>query len=77
MRQRSKRLEFDKLVASAHRLDDGSIEGRIPVFVRGEEKLEEDVSYVDELFYYLAEYEEIDRRAFDEELLELFNEICL
>ena len=29
----------------------------------------------DEPFYYLAEYEEIDRSDFDEESLELFGEI--
>ena len=31
----------------------------------------------DEPFYYLAEYEEIDRRDFDEESLELFGKIYL
>ena len=71
------RTEFDKLAANAHRLDDGTIEVRIPVLVRGEEELEEDVSDGDEPFYYLAEYEEIDRRDFDEKSLELFGDIDL
>ena len=71
------RAEFDKLMASARRTDDGSIEVRIPVLVRGEEELEEDVPDGDEPFYYLAEYEEIDRRDFDEESLELFGKIDL
>lgn len=77
MDEKEARAEFDKLVASAHRSDDGSIEVRIPVLVRGEEELEEDVPDGDEPFYYLAEYEEIDRRAFDEESLELFGDIDL
>ncbi len=38
------------------------------------EELEEDG---DDPFYYLAEYEEIDRRDFDEESLELFGNIDL
>lgn len=71
------RAEFDKLMASARRTDGGSIEVRIPVLVRGEEELEEDVPDGDEPFYYLAEYEEIDRRDFDEESLELFGNIDL
>ena len=71
--------EFAGLCASAERLDDGSLEVRIPVLVRGEEELEEDEDILDggEPFYYLAEYEEIDRRDFDEKSLELFNEIDL
>ena len=31
----------------------------------------------DEPFYYLAEYEEIGQKAFDEESLKFFNEIDL
>ena len=77
MDEKEARAEFDKLMASAHRLDDGSIEVRIPVLVRGEEELEEDVQDGDEPFYYLAEYEEIDRKDFDEESLELFSNIDL
>ena len=77
MDEKEARAEFDKLMASARRLDDGSIEVRIPVLVRGEEELEEDVPDGDEPFYYLAEYEEIDRRDFDEESLELFGKIYL
>ena len=77
MDEEEARAEFDKLMASARRTDGGSIEVRIPVLVRGEEELEEDVPDGDEPFYYLAEYEEIDRRAFDEESLILFNEIDL
>lgn len=50
---------------------------KIPVLVRGEEELEEDVQDGDEPFYYLAESEEIDRRDFDEESLELFGKIYL
>ena len=75
MDEKDARAEFEKLTASAHRLDDGSIEVRIPVLVRGQEELEEDVPDGDEPFYYLAEYEEIDRSDFDEESLELFGEI--
>ena len=77
MDEKEAKAEFDKLVASARRLDDGSIEVKIPVLVRGEEELEEDVADGGEPFYYLAEYEEIDRRDFDEESLELFGEIGL
>ena len=77
MDEKEAREEFDKLIASASRLDDGSIEVRIPVLVRSEEELEEDVQDGDEPFYYLAEYEEIDRRDFDEESLELFGKIYL
>ena len=44
---------------------------------RGEEELEEDVPDGDEPFYYLVDYEEIDRRVFDEESLAIFNEIDL
>ena len=55
----------------------GYEEVRIPVLIRGEEELEEDVQDGDEPFYYLAEYEEIDRRDFDEESLELFGRIYL
>ncbi len=77
MDEKEARAEFDKLMARASRTDDGTIEVKIPVLVRGEEELEEDVPDGDEPFYYLAEYEEIDRRAFDEESLELFNEIDL
>lgn len=77
MEEEEARTEFDKLTASAHRLDDGSIEVRIPVLVRGQEELETDVSDGDEPFYYLAEYEEIDRSDFDEKSLELFSEIDL
>ena len=77
MDEEEARAEFDKLAASAHRLDDGSIEVKIPVLVRGEEELEEDVADGDEPFYYLAEYEEIDRRDFDEKSLELFGDIDL
>ena len=77
MDEKEARAEFDKLVASAHRSDDGSIEVRIPVLVRGEEELEEDVPDGDEPFYYLAESEEIDRGDFDEKSLELFGEIDL
>lgn len=75
MDEKEARTEFDKLLANAHRLDDGSIEVRIPVLVRGQEKLEEDVPDGDEPFYYLSEYEEIDRSDFDEESQELFGEI--
>lgn len=75
MDEKEARTEFDKLPANAHRLDDGSIEVRIPVLVRGQEKLEEDVPDGDEPFYYLSEYEEIDRSDFDEESQELFGEI--
>ena len=71
------RAEFDKLMASARRTDDGTIEVKIPVLVRGEEELEEDVPDGDEPFYYLAEYEEIDRRDFDGASLDLFNKIDL
>ena len=77
MDEKEAREEFDKLIASASRLDDGSIEVKIPVLVRGEEELEEDVQDGDEPFYYLAESEEIDRRDFDEESLELFGKIYL
>ena len=77
MDEEEARTEFDKLTASAHRLDDGSIEVRIPVLVRGQEELEEDVADDDEPFYYLAESEEIDRSDFDEESLGLFSEIDL
>ena len=77
MDEKEAREEFDKLIASASRLDDGSIEVKIPVLVRGEEELEEDVQDGDEPFYYLAESEEIDRRDFDEESLELFGKIDL
>lgn len=77
MDEKEARAEFDKLVASAYRLDDGTIEVRIPVLVRGEEELEEDVPDDDEPFYYLAEYEEIDRRGFDEKSLVLFGDIDL
>ena len=77
MDEKEAREEFDKLIASASRLDAGSIEVKIPVLVRGEEELEEDVQDGDEPFYYLAEYEEIDRRDFDEESLELFGKIYL
>ena len=77
MDEKEAREEFDKLVASAHRSDDGSIEVRIPVLVRGEEELEEDVMDGDEPFYYLAESEEIDRGDFDEKSMELFGEIDL
>ena len=52
-------------------LVNGSIEVRIPVLVRGEEELEEDEADGDESFYYLAEYEKIDRKDFDEESLKL------
>ena len=48
---------------------------RIPVLVRGEEELEEDVPDGDEPFYYLAESEEIDRGDFDKKSLELFGDI--
>ena len=77
MDEKEARAEFEKLMASAHRLDDGTIEVRIPVLVRGKEELEEDVPDGDEPFYYLAEYEEIDRRDFDEKSLELFGEMDL
>ena len=77
MDEKEAREEFDKLIASASRSDDGSIEVRIPVLVRGEEELEEDVPDGDEPFYYLTESEEIDRRDFDEESLELFGKIYL
>ena len=77
MDEKEAREEFDKLIASASRLDDGSIEVKIPVLVRGEEELEGDVQDGDEPFYYLAESEEIDRRDFDEESLELFGKIDL
>ena len=77
MDEKEARAEFDKLAANAHRLDDGSIEVRIPVLVRGEEELEEDVPDDDEPFYYLAEYEEIDRGDFDKKSLELFGDIDL
>lgn len=75
MDEKEAKVEFEKLTASARRMDDGSIEVRMPVLVRGEEELEEDVPDGDEPFYYLAESEEIDRSTFDEESLELFNEI--
>ena len=71
------REEFAKLFATATTMDDGAIEVRIPVLVRGEEELEEDVPDGEEPFYYLVEYEEIERRNFDEESLELFGEIEL
>ena len=75
MDEKEARAELEKLTATARRVADGSIEVRMPVLVRGEEELEEDVPNGDEPFYYLAESEEIDRSAFDEESLELFNEI--
>lgn len=79
MDEEEARKEFAGLCASADRLDDGSLEVRIPVLVRGEGELEEDEDVLDggEPFYYLAEYEEIDRRDFDEKSLELFNEFGL
>ena len=55
----------------------GYEEVRIPVLVRGEAELEEDVPDGDEPVYYLAETEEIDHRDFDEESLELFGKIYL
>ena len=75
MDEKEARAELEKLTATARRVADGSIEVRMPVLVRGEEELEEDVPDGDEPFYYLAESEEIDRSTFDEESLELFNEI--
>ena len=77
MDEEEARACFEKLSASAHCLDDGTIEVRIPVLVRGEEELEEDVPEGEEPFYYLAEYEEIDRSDFDEESKELFRKIDL
>ena len=43
MDEKEAREEFAKLSASACWLEDGSIEARIPVLIRGEEALEEDV----------------------------------
>ena len=77
MDEKEAKAEFEKLTATARRVGDGSIEVRIPVLVRGEEELEEDVPDGDEPFYYLAEYEEIDRGDFDKKSLELFGDIDL
>lgn len=74
MDEKEAREEFAKVFATATRVDGETIEVRIPVLVRGEEELEEDVPEGEEPFYYLAEYEEIDRSDFDKESMELLRE---
>ena len=75
MEEDEAREAFAGLHARAERLEDGSIEVKIPILVRGEPELEEDVDEDDEPFYYLAEYEEVDRTEFDEKSMELFHEL--
>lgn len=69
------RKGFEKMQATARKQDDGRIEIRIPALNYGKEELEEEVFDGDEPFYYLPEYEEIDRRDFDEESWKLFHEL--
>ena len=75
MDEKEAREEFAGLYAEARELEDVIIEVRIPVLVRGEPELEEDVTEGDEPFYYLSEYEEIDRKDFDEKSWKIFHKI--
>ena len=71
MDEEEARKELAKLSATATRLDDGTVEVRVPILACGEEELEEDVDEGEEPFYYLSELEEIDHRDFDEESMAL------
>lgn len=75
MEEEEARKEFEKLAATAIKLDDGTIKVRIPVLVCGEEELEEYVSEGEEPYYYLPMCEEIDRRDFDEESMALLRKM--
>ena len=68
--------EFKQCSATARRQDDGTIEIRIPQLIRGKEELDEDyLEETGEKTYYLSEYSIIDKAEFDEESLQLFQEL--
>ena len=76
MDEEEARREFEKLSATARKKEDGSIEIMIPKLVFGEEKLDEDILKEEgEEVYFIMEYEEIERKEFDEETLNLFREL--
>ena len=68
--------EFEKQSATACRLEDGTIEIRIPELIQGEAELDQDTleEFGDEI-YMMTEYEVIDRGEFDEESMRLFREM--
>ena len=68
--------EFEKQSATARRHEDGTIEIRIPELIRGEAELDLDTleEFGDEI-YMMTDYEVIDRGEFDEESMQLFQEM--
>lgn len=76
MDEEEARAEFDKLVATARKNADGTIDIRIPQLIRGEQELDKDVLEEEgEEVYYIREYEVVEQKEFDEESLILFREL--
>ena len=68
--------EFEQQSATARRHEYGTIEIRIPELIRGEAELDQDTldEFGDEI-YMMTDYEVIDRGEFDEESMQLFQEL--